>query len=432
MCSCAFAFILQNSDVRMDAILTASAAFAVWQLVELILHRKFINVAGAALGLALGFAVKGLIGVFAPAVAIFFYVMYRNSWSIIFNWRWAVMIVLFMVLSSPVIYCYYVQYDSYSETVIREQVHISGVQFILWGQTIERYDGSAYGGTGRTDYPFFLHTFLWAFAPWSLLMYLTFMFRIKNFFTQKEEWLTTGFFCVLLAMFSFAGYKLPHYLNVMFPLCAVATASFILNNAANEKWVRAITTIQFIASIVILILALAVNVWAFPINKTWVAFVAIVLVGVVIWSFINKRFTQLQKAVLLSVSTMIFLFFLLNTNFYPQLLTYQSGNELAEKIKGKINPRDIYFYDGVLNHSFTFYTASIRQPFSDAVLQQKKNLWVFTDTDGLNDLYNKHYNITNKISQRDYRVSQLTFKFVNPSTREPACNYVWLVNISLR
>ena len=54
-----FAFILANNDVRMDAILTACIAFAIWQLVEFVQNKKGLNIAGAALGLALGFSTKG-------------------------------------------------------------------------------------------------------------------------------------------------------------------------------------------------------------------------------------------------------------------------------------------------------------------------------------------------------------------------------------
>jgi len=53
-----FAYILANNDVRMDAILTACIVFATWQLVEFTQHKKLLNIAGAALGLALGAALE--------------------------------------------------------------------------------------------------------------------------------------------------------------------------------------------------------------------------------------------------------------------------------------------------------------------------------------------------------------------------------------
>ena len=91
----AFAYILANNDVRMDAILTASIVFATWQLVEFVHQRKLINVVGAALGLALGFCTKGHIAVFTPAVSIFFYILYRRDWKLFINVKWLLMLLFF-------------------------------------------------------------------------------------------------------------------------------------------------------------------------------------------------------------------------------------------------------------------------------------------------------------------------------------------------
>jgi hypothetical protein len=45
----------------------------------------------------------------------------------------------------------------------------------------------------------------------------------------------------------------------------------------------------------------------------------------------------------MSVAVMALSFFLLNSNFYPQLLTYQAGRPLALMTKGKVNPGDVFF-----------------------------------------------------------------------------------------
>ena len=75
----AFAFILANTDVRMDAVLTACVAFATWQGVEFIRHQKITNAFGLAVGLALGFDTKGHIAVFAPLMGLLFYIIYLRK-----------------------------------------------------------------------------------------------------------------------------------------------------------------------------------------------------------------------------------------------------------------------------------------------------------------------------------------------------------------
>ena len=67
-----FCYILANNDVRMDVMLTAAIAFATWQLVAYVHHRKFIFLLGAALGMAVGFCTKGHVGLVTPVAGIFF------------------------------------------------------------------------------------------------------------------------------------------------------------------------------------------------------------------------------------------------------------------------------------------------------------------------------------------------------------------------
>ena len=107
----AFAYILANNDVRMDAILTASIIFATWQLTEWVNHKKLLNAVGAALGLALGFSTKGHIAVFTPVVGILFYIIYKKDWKSFYHWQLVVVLLSFCVFISPVVYCYYLQYD---------------------------------------------------------------------------------------------------------------------------------------------------------------------------------------------------------------------------------------------------------------------------------------------------------------------------------
>ncbi len=241
----AFAFMLANSDVRMDAILTASIVFATWQLVEFTRHRKILNVAGAALGLALGFCTKGHIGIFVPAVAVIFYILYQKNWRLFLHWKWLLLVILFALLISPVVYCYYLQFNLHPETIVRGRDHINGVKFILLNQSIERL-GAVIDHNTSTDYFLFLHSFLWAFAPWSILAYLAVAGRIRHFLQRKEEWLTPGVFITMLLLVTFSGFKLPHYLNIAFPSSAVLTAAYIIKNRGNEKWVRSVFIIQLV------------------------------------------------------------------------------------------------------------------------------------------------------------------------------------------
>ncbi|HEX4875152.1 MAG TPA: glycosyltransferase family 39 protein, partial [Chitinophagaceae bacterium] len=340
-----FAYILANNDVRMDAMLTAAVVFSIWQLVDFVKYKKISYIVGAALGLAVGFSIKGHIAVFVPAAATFFYILYCKEWKLLLNWKWLLLLLLFGLFISPVVYCYYLQYNLYPEKVVRGKDHINGVQFILLNQSVERFSGGM-GSDGKNDYLFFLHSFLWAFAPWSILTLIAIVKRLKNLAAQKDEWLTTGVFVTMLLIVTLSGFKLPHYLNIIFPVTAVLAASFLYRLSAQENLHKTIFTLQLVMAALLLMGSAIVNLWAFP-EKNIMAIVPVVFLLSLVFYFVKSSLlNRLQKAVGVSVSAMLFTFYLLNSNFYPQLLSYQAGKPLSEIIKGKLNPDDVYFWKG--------------------------------------------------------------------------------------
>lgn len=424
----AFAFILANNDVRMDAILTACIAFAIWQLVEMIRHKKLVNVAGAALGLALGFCTKGHIAVFVPAVAALSYIIYLKNWKTLADWRWILLIVLFGLFISPVVYCYYLQFNQHPETIVRGKDHINGVTFILFSQSVERFSGEM-GNDASNDYLFFIHSFLWAFAPWSIVTFIALYHRIKGMPKRKEEWLTPLVFLVLLVVVTFSGFKLPHYLNIVFPTSAVMVAAFIYRKINDPKWQRILYRLQVIISVALLLLVAVITWWAFPAKKLFVLIGTIILLAAFFHFIRSTIYNRLQKAVCISVSAMAVCFFLLNTNFYPQLLSYQAGNKLAVSTKGKVDPARVYFWKETYSSSYHFYTQSFRQTFTDSVLNIADTAWLAFDIREEKDVTDAGYVLGNRFSTTDFEITRLDGKFINPATREAHCSKMVIAEI---
>ena len=424
----AFAFMLANNDVRMEAMLTASIAFATWQLVEFIQTKKLLNVVGAALGLALGFSTKGMIAVFVPAIGAFFYILYGKDYKQFLNWKWLLMLLLFAVFISPVLYCYYLQYNLHPEKIVRSKDHINGIKFILLNQSVERFGGQT-GDESKQDHYFFLHSFLWAFAPWALLVYILIVVRIKNFTRRELDWLTISTFIIMLLLVSFSGFKLPHYLNIIFPVAAIMAAVFIISSQSPGKWIRPVFIIQVVVSILLLLAVGVINAWAFPVNSIWVLIVLVLLLAVVFYFIKSKMYSSLQKAVLIPVNVMILAFFLLNANFYPQLLKYQGGKPMALATKGKIDPADVYFRENTYSSSFNFYAKTLRRPFADSVLQPGKKVWLMYDIKDEAEVKAK-YSIGQRFETRDYEITKLDIKFMNPEKRGAQCTKMVLGEIT--
>ena len=247
-----------------------------------------------------------------------------------FDWHWLIVILLFAIFISPVVYCYYLQFNLHPEKISQGIKGVNGVKYILWSHSFDRITGhERFGAVGKEDHFFFLHTFLWTFAPWCFVAFIALFNRLKNFFSAKEEWLSTGVFVMLAALINFSNFKLPHYLPILTPATALIVAHLFVSRWNDERWRKAFYTIQILTSALLLTTAALVNTWAFPVKSTVVLVGLIFFLVVVFYYFLSKMYNNIQKSITVSVATIALFFFLANTNFYPQLLTYQGGKPLS-------------------------------------------------------------------------------------------------------
>ena len=423
-----FCYILANNDVRMDAILTASIAFACWHLVAYVKNKKIPSLVWASLGLAIGFATKGHVGLVTPVVGIFFYILYRKDWKLLYDPRWLIVVLLFFVFISPVLYCYYLQYDLHPEKVSQGMKGVSGIRYILWDHSFDRISGHERFGPaiGKEDRFFFLHTFLWTFAPWSIIASLAFFLRLKNVFKKntpstimnREEWLSTGIFLMLALLINFSNFKLPHYLPIVVPAASLITAEFFAKHWFNQKWIKAIVVIQSGVCILLLLLAAAINMWVFPLKNFLIIAVSILLLSFVFYFMLTKYLQPIQKAISISVATIALFFFLLNTNFYPKLLNYQGGKPLADLTNHKADPKKVYFWNNTFSSSYNFYTASLRQVYNDSLLKSGEKFWLIFDKSQQASVDSAGLLPGQQFSVADFEVTRLTKKFLDPATRK--------------
>lgn len=425
-----FCVILGNNDVRMDAILMSCIAFASWQLVAFVHHRKFIFLVGAALGLAIGFCTKGHVGLVTPVAGILFYILYKKEWKLFYDWRWLIVIFLFALFISPVVYCYYLQFNLHPEKTIRELNKVNGVKFILWDQSFERITGrKQLGEAGKNDRIFFLHTFLWTFAPWCFVAFIALFFRLKNFFTRTQEWLSTGTFLLLALLINFSGFKLPHYLPILAPATAILVAHFFISKKNDAGWQRGFFILQLIASFCLLLLAVLINVWAFPVKSFWLTGAVILLLSVVFYFLLSKKFLLIQKSIAVSVSAVALFFFLLNTNFYPQLLPYQGGKPLADSTRGVANPKEVYFWKNTFSASYNFYSSSLRQVYNDSMFLPGKKCWLVYQQSQKQEVDSAGFLFGKMVAVPDYEITRLNKKFVNPATRKEVLDSLVMVEV---
>ena len=136
----------------------------------------------------------------------------------------------------------------------------------------------------------------------------------------------------------------------------------------------------------------------------------------------------MQKLVVVSTLTTLVIFYLLNANFYPQLLRYQAGNEMAQTVKEKIGAENVYFQEGETSWSLNFYTKTLHQNFSDSLLDSTKKVWIVTNSERIQEL-DSSYILGKQYQHIDYEITRLQGKFINPATRTKACRKMIIAEV---
>jgi 4-amino-4-deoxy-L-arabinose transferase-like glycosyltransferase len=424
-----FAFILANNDVRMDALLTATSIFASWQLFEYCYFRRNKNLLLAALGLAGAMATKGLIGMVVPAIATFLLILQLKKYALFLDWKWLGMLLLFFVFLSPVLYAYWVQFDLQPALEIRGHRTTSGIRFLLWEQSLERFQGANFGNKGSDSPFFYLHTLLWALIPWSLLSYLAYF---AQFFGKANgrytaNWAILGTILLVMLLFSASGFKLPHYINILFPFIAICTSVYLLQTPN----LRVLWQIQGPALLIITSILLLINGYLFPLPP----FRMLLLLALLLLVLALCLKVSDSRGLLIASSLGIgFLFSAsMNLHVYPSLLTYQAGTQLArQSLQRGLDQDRIYFYEHH-SYSFDFNTRYLHPRLSrtqlDEQLKTDEPIWLYTTPAAAEQLALEGYVVEQTLQQPHYGITKLKAGFLNPASRTSSLQTNLLVAI---
>lgn len=431
------AFALANVDVRMEAIVTGAIMLAVWMGVMFVDRQKWGWATGTALALAIAFGTKGWVGVFTPAIAIFCYVTYKQQFAWFFKWRAWVLIALFALFISPILYASYQQFDLHPELVIRGATGHSGIKFMLWDHAFGRMEGE-WGMTSANDYFFYLHTLLWSALPWSFLFYFLFFKDVTAIARRREKInaiaaLTIPAIVLTILIFSLSKFKLPHYITIIFPLMAMFMADSLVR-LKSEKTIRGLNIMQKIILFIVIIFAALVNLYLFAIPNTilYVLTAAICLASALFLIYDNR---SIKAMVYTGALFSGLLWIALNTNFYPQVGSYQAGAQIARVAKeNNISPQNIGIYeanDG--SFSLDVYLGHVPQIWSAEQVERRmsegKATYLYLTQNFMDSLTANNTPMEVICSIPDYHITRLKPKFLNPKTRETMLARAYLVRL---
>lgn len=399
--------IISSNDVRAEPYLTCFLIGASWYLVQAV--RSVWYIFPAALFTAFALMTKGPFVLIPIGSGLVLHWIMLKDWQQFLQWKWYVYLLMAAVFTLPEIWCLYLQFDAHPEKVIYGQQGVSGIRFFLWESQFGRFFNTGpIKGTG--DPFFFLHTLLWAFLPWSLLLYIAIFQRCRRLF-KGVEWISLGAALFTLLVFSFSGFQLPHYLNILFPYFSIMLAAWLIN--LQPVPLKRAMIAQRVIALLMVVLLLAITLLFRP-HYWWVYIItsAAALIG---WWLLRSPNDLLRVSLLGSVSVAIFI----NLFFYPTLLDYQGGS-VAAKWKNRQFPKErVHFYKSN-SQAFEFYC--------DAPIEKAELL--FTGRAGKAALDTAGTKYKEEAVFSSYPVTRLDGNFINPATRSKGLDSVWLIRIN--
>lgn len=421
--------ILANHDVRTDAVLTGAVIFSIWQFFEYLTSRKLTPIILGAISMGIAFSTKGFYGVAIICFSLLTHIIYTKKYSYIFSYKVLIALIVFFLSIIHILYAYYVQFGW------------EGVEFILWKQNVNRATASGFK-QNSPDYTFFFHSLLWVFLPWAFLMYYGIFYQFKkwtkNNFKQTNgiEFLTIGGVLIILLLISFSKFKLPHYLNPLLPSLSIFTAGILYNLKTDTKQKTLKVFLGFVYFFVFVLTIASFLILFFTFNTPSILTVVLALLTFIILILTLFKKEEYSKKILVnSVILMVFVNVILNSYFYPQLLQYQGGMNIAKIINEEnINVNDVYVYENNYAWSLDFYTQKNVPWITNEELKNKEDgIWLFTKKKkDLEKLQEEGFIISDKIEADNFRVTRLNLKFLNPKTRSSKISKAYLVKIKKR
>ena len=149
---------------------------------------------------------------------------------------------------------------------------------------------------------------------------------------------------------------------------------------------------------------------------------------IVIILFVKSQ-TRIERSVVVSAGFILFANIYLNSTFYPQLLNYQAGFKLGNTAKSlHIEPNDIYMIDGQYSWPMDWAIEGTTQKADRKTLYYlNEPFWVMMYDIDPNSLKSNKFDIAKSYRADHYRITRLTWDFINPLSRPETLKDAWLV-----
>jgi hypothetical protein len=426
--ACGLSYLYYHNDIHTDTLLADLVIFSIWQLAVFFREGKKAGFYLGIIGVGLAMLAKGPVGMAIPAMAVGIHLFLHRKWKEVFHPRWLQAALIIAVMISPALLGLYQQFGS------------DGIKFYFWTNNMGRITGSYY--VQNPDPFFYLHTTLYMLAPFTIFalfgLYMKFrdMIPAKWKFAPSDEFFTIGGIIPYMLILAVSKTKNPHYLMAVVPLFMILAAWFALRLSREPSWKKTQKTVSWLNLFVQILIWTLIGLfvfWFFPEKNGWYWLIIFLFTGLIGYSILKYKGITCQ--ILTLTLTQLALMFSLFFSFYPKMATFHAPFQVAEDFNKKagtgeqihlyLKPSrywEIFFYS---EHPGKYFVTKDELP---KLLEEKKD-WVFTDTEGKEQILNKLPE-TEIIGEYNHRsLSQMTFPFLNPATRASKLEKRWLLHL---
>jgi 4-amino-4-deoxy-L-arabinose transferase-like glycosyltransferase len=246
---------------------------------------------------------------------------------------------------------------------------------------------------------------------------------------QGGEWFTISGSLLTILVFSFSRFQLPYYTNILFPLLAVLTARFVYECIRSRNKFFGVT--QTVIAFIIPVMGIGLFIFYNPVMPPVFLGVLLILLllGLIFLPYVARVDRSAIPYLRSGLAILVFNAFL-NLVFYPDLLQYQSGNQVAH-YANKNHPGEPIGRIGFYMPSGEFYLQTHMLRTDTGLIKSGKfgAGYLFVTADELQQLRvaGIEYNVVKFFPE--FHVTMLTLKFLNPATREKELKKNYLVRL---
>jgi 4-amino-4-deoxy-L-arabinose transferase-like glycosyltransferase len=416
---------LMNNDVRTDNMLLGAVCLSIWMLAEIdtASTTRWIYYIFAGAGIGLAMLAKGPLGLVIPLMGFGTNWLLKMQWKKILNPHWLLTILTISIILLPMCIGLYVQFDAQPEKWVNGRQGVSGLRFFFWEQSFGRITGESVwkNDSGKL---FFVHTYLWAFFPWVLIIIPAIYHKFKK--TENSEKISLWSFILTFIALSMSRFKLPHYIYITVPFAAVICASWYQQLGARHKIIRFLPLLPL--SLAVLVSGLLIF-YVFP-DKPLIISVAIVTICALWLALYTKSNSDIAKNLVLMSFSPALIALVLNVHFYPNLLQYQASSNAGKYLKKNDQISDSLLISGSHRSAAHFYSGKILPRPESQVIAKKEYIWLLVNK---SDLANYGFEKAEQKIERswaDYPITLLKGSFLNPRTRAESLDSTYLIRLN--